>query len=429
MTSVRLAVCVALSGSALAGVSPAAAQQLGYAVQQQAETPSATLARCLRTLAADPKNFASLIAAGKAAVAIGDSDAAAGFFARADEVSPRSPLPQAGMGAVAVANGDARAAMPYFNRALQLGATVASIASDRGLAYDLLGNQAQAQADYRAALSGPDADEARRRLALSLAISGDRNGALQTLAPLQARGDTATGRVRAFVLALTGDTNDAMVATDAAMPGTWKSVAPFLQRLSALAPGQKAAAVNLGIFPDSGSAALTTASTSVGVAPTYGPRTAPTQPMGGRLASIDELLRAPAPAPAPIARPAAAAPQMALATPTVRQAIPAPAPATRATAPAASSWGKRLWLQLASGADPATLSAKFQRLRNRGGEIFDGIPGYVARSSDGTKLVIGPFRSSEDARTFSQDLQDLNISASSWTNAPSDTIVPLNEAS
>ena len=44
---------------------------------------------------------------------------------------------------------------------------------DRGLAYDLLGQQAQAQADYRAALSGADADEARRRLALSLAISGD----------------------------------------------------------------------------------------------------------------------------------------------------------------------------------------------------------------------------------------------------------------
>ena len=91
---------------------------------QQPETPAATLERCIRTLASSPTDFTSLICAGKSAVAIGDPSAAAGFFARADDVNPRSPLPQAGMGAVAVANGDARAAMPYFTRALQLGANV-----------------------------------------------------------------------------------------------------------------------------------------------------------------------------------------------------------------------------------------------------------------------------------------------------------------
>ena len=42
-----------------------------------------------------------------------------------------------------------------------------------------------------------------------------------------------------------------MVAIDAAMPGSWARVAPFLQRLPALRAGQKAAAVNLGMFPDS----------------------------------------------------------------------------------------------------------------------------------------------------------------------------------
>ena len=87
------------------------------------ETASAALARYVRTLAQDPKDFQSLIGAGRAALEIGDTQAAAGFFARADEVNPRSPLPQAGMGAVSVANGDAKAAMPYFTRAQQLGAT------------------------------------------------------------------------------------------------------------------------------------------------------------------------------------------------------------------------------------------------------------------------------------------------------------------
>ena len=127
------------------------------------------------------QGFQALIGAGKAALEIGDAQAAAGFFARADEVNPRSPLPQAGMGAVSVANGEPQAALPYFKRAQQLGAPLATFGCDRGLAYDLLGQQAQAQADYRAALGGRDGDEARRRLALSLAISGDRAGALQTL--------------------------------------------------------------------------------------------------------------------------------------------------------------------------------------------------------------------------------------------------------
>ena len=82
------------------------------------------------------------------------------------------------MGAVSVANGEPQAALPYFKRAQQLGAPLATIGCDRGLAFDLLGRQSDAQNDYRAALGGLDSEEARRRLALSLAISGNRAGAL-----------------------------------------------------------------------------------------------------------------------------------------------------------------------------------------------------------------------------------------------------------
>ncbi len=192
------------------------------------ETAAAALARYVRALADNPKDFQSLIGAGRAALELGDAQAAAGFFARADEVDPRSPLPQAGMGAVQVVNGNGKGAMPYFTRAQQLGASPATLGCDRGLAYDLMGQQAKAQADYRAALSGADSDEARRRLALSLAISGDKAGAIAALAPLSAKGDATTNRVRAFVLALAGNSRSAMSAIDAAMPGSWSSVAPFL---------------------------------------------------------------------------------------------------------------------------------------------------------------------------------------------------------
>ena len=66
-----------------------------------------------------------------------------------------------------------------------------------------------------------------------------------------ARGDAAGARTRAFVLALTGDANGAKGAIDAAMPGSSSNMAYFFRKLPALRSDQKAAAVNLGIFPHS----------------------------------------------------------------------------------------------------------------------------------------------------------------------------------
>ena len=391
------AMLLAFAGVAAIAPQPVAAQT-GYG--PYAESPAAALARNVRVLASDPKDFSALIGAGKAALDLGDTQAAAGFFARADEVNPQSPLPQAGMGAVAVADGNPQGALPYFTRAQQLGAPVATFGADRGLAYDLLGKQAQAQADYRAALGGPDGDDARRRLAMSLAISGDKAGALQTLAPLAARGDTATNRCRAFVLALTGDSNGAMVAIDAAMPGSWARVAPFFQRLPTLPPGQKAAAVNLGIFPDSNSAQYAYAA----------PQT------GDRLGGIDNFLGASAaPPPAPVAQPVVqpAPVQVAYAAPIQRRPAPPAAPSGR------------VWLQLASGPNANALQGEFRRMKSDNSDLFDGISGYVARSPDRARLVIGPFRGPSDAKIFAEDLHSVGINSFSWTNSANDQIVPL----
>lgn len=371
------------------------------------ETPAAALARDVRALAADPREFSALIGSGRAALELGDTQAAAGFFARADEVNPKSPLPQAGMGAVSVANGEPQAALPYFKRAQQLGAPLATIGCDRGLAFDLLGRQSDAQSDYRAALGGLDSDEARRRLALSLAISGNRADALNTLAPLAAKGDASTGRVRAFVLALTGDSNGAMVAIDAAMPGSWSRVSPFLQQLPSLAPAQKAAAVNLGIFPDSGATAYAYA------APPSAPRVVTTASTD-RLAGIQNLLTAPAAQVAP-PRPSASLTQVAYAT--LARSGP-----QQKTGVARSG---KVWLQLASGSDAGALPSQFQRLKSKNRELFDGITGFVAEGQDRARLVIGPFRGQSDAEIFAGDLESVGIDASKWTNSDSDRIVPL----
>jgi Flp pilus assembly protein TadD len=388
------------------------------------ETPAAALARYVRALADDPKNFDALIGAGRSALELGDTQAAAGFFARADAVDPNSALPEAGMGAVSVANGDAKGAMPYFTRAQQLGATQAMLGCDRGLAYDMLGQQAKAQADYRAALNGPDRDEARRRLALSLAISGNKAEAMSILAPLSAKGDSAVPRVRAFILALTGDPNGAMKAVDAAMPGSWARVAPFLDRLPTLASGQKAAAVNLGIFPDSSGASYAYSAPARQVT-TNVPMTQVAST--DRLSGIDALLQPsspPAAAPQPVWQQPSLDDQPQAKPVQVAYSAPPPRPASvQRTAAAQSS---KIWIQLASGRDEDSLSGEFERMKRENPELFKGITGYVAEDGSHARLIIGPFRGPSDASIFAQDLRTVGIGGFRWTNSDSDRIVPLD---
>lgn len=386
--SVKIRLATALLGCALATTVSA---QGSYS--QYDESPAAALSRYVRTLATDPKDFETLIGAGKAALEMGDTNAAAGFFARADEVDPRSPLPQAGMGAVSVANGDPQAALPYFKRAQELGLPLSAFGCDRGLAYDLLGLQAQAQADYRAALAGRDSDETRRRLALSLAISGNRNDALQTLAPLSAKGDPGVARVRAFVLALTGDPNSAIRAINAVMPGQSAGVAPFIQRLPSLTPGQRAAAVNLGMVPDTGSYALAANGS------------------GDRLSGIDSWLATPQQA----VQPARQSPQ-----PVVQASYSRPASVARPAAVQA-----KIWLQLASGQNVDDFTGRFARMKSQNPDVFKGITPYVARSADRVRLLIGPFRGASDAQILAEDLETLGITSFRFTNSQTDRIAPL----
>jgi len=289
---------------------PALAQYIGSAPPPplppalragEVETPPAALARAVRTLAQSPRDFTALISGGRAALDLGDTQAAIGFFGRAEEVRPSDPAPKIGMGAAAVATGDAGGALQWFYQAQQLGATTVAIGADRGLAQDLLGNQPAAQIDYRAALGGPEADEARRRLALSLGISGDRTGAFSVLQPLLMRRDPAAQRVRAFVLALLGDERGASNAIDSAMPGTGARMAGFFRLLPRLSAPQKAAAVHLGVFPDPSQIRVAAVSPQ-SAAPTRSPpaQIAQSQPVRQQIAAQPIAVASAVPPPAPL---------------------------------------------------------------------------------------------------------------------------------
>jgi tetratricopeptide (TPR) repeat protein len=221
----------------------------------QAAGAGAELRRNLTALALNPRSVTALNGAGRAALEMGDADAALSFFARASDAEPRNPRARAGMARALVHLERASDAMPLFSEAIALGAPETEIAADRGLAWDSLGQPARAQADYALSLRREDDPEVRRRLALSLAISGRRDEALRIIDAQLRNHDRAALRTQAFILALTGDAAGAGRTARDSMPAGADALAPFLARLASLSPSQKALAVHFGHFPSDGRAA------------------------------------------------------------------------------------------------------------------------------------------------------------------------------
>lgn len=232
---------------ALAQSAPVVAQPV---VQALPVRDSQNLNAALARLARDPRDASALLDAGKAALAMGDVDAAIGFFNRADQVSPGNPAVKAGLAGALVRNENPYDAIPLFEEAERAGAIDSALAADRGLAYDLVGDNLTAQRHYRLALARGSSEEVTRRLALSHAIAGDRRSAESTLAPLLQRQDKAAWRTRAFMLAILGQTEDAVaIANQTLTPQLANAIAPYLRYMPRLTPAQQAAAANFGHFP------------------------------------------------------------------------------------------------------------------------------------------------------------------------------------
>lgn len=212
-------------------------------------TPDAdALAEQMRILASDPKNADALTRAGELTLKLGDPTAAAVLFSRAENVRPNDGRLKADEAAVLVHLERPGEALRLFQQAVRLGADPSSYAAERGLAYDLIGQQERAQRDYRTALaSDPDNAETLRRYALSLGISGKRDAALAVLDPLIRKQDHAGWRDRAFILAMTGDPDQADKIAHAMLPADMANgLEPFFARLPNLAAVDRAFAVHFG---------------------------------------------------------------------------------------------------------------------------------------------------------------------------------------
>ncbi len=210
-------------------------------------TDADKLGDVMRQLASNPRNIDALIKAGDLSMGLGDLSGAAALFARAEKVNPRDGRAKAGMASILVRSERPGEALRYYAQAEGLGLDPRNFAADRGLAYDLIGQQDRAQRDYRVALRDAPDDETTRRYALSLGISGKPELAVQQLNPLLLKSDRGAWRSRAFILAMNGDVAGAEKIATTMMPaGTAQGLQPFFQRLPNLPASDRAFAVHFG---------------------------------------------------------------------------------------------------------------------------------------------------------------------------------------
>ncbi len=251
MPAALLPLASIMAALGVAMLAPAGAARAQAVVQALPDPASEQLNEALRRLSRNPESLPALIDAGRASIELGDIDAAEGFFNRARAVDADDGRALAGQALVALRRQDPVTALELFDRAEAAGENLDPYATDRGLAFDLIGENAQAQSLYSSALARSENPETIRRLALSHAISGDQAAFEAVLLPSLQRRDLAAYRARAFGLAILGQEEEAITIAETMLPARLSSrLAPYLRYMPRLTRAQQAAAANLGRFPE-----------------------------------------------------------------------------------------------------------------------------------------------------------------------------------
>ena len=472
LTASRAALGVAIVSTLTAFAASGAHAQQATSREVVQPLPSSQvqrLNRALLELARQPTSVPAMLEAGDASLDVGDLDAAIGFYQRAAEVDPSDARIKLGLARVYLKSGRPVEAMPLLQEAESAGAPARDVLGERALAYDLLGDQAAAQETYTRAIAlTPQDDEARRRLGISQAISGDKDSFQATLSPLIEGRDIAAFRARAFGLAILGEQERAEGIVNSVMPPDIAArINPYLAFMPRLTPAQQAAAANLGIFPraadigreDPRIARFAQAATSdaklepagepLGT-PTATPAPEPepaavrreaqgnslpqvaTREIGPPAPPVQTQPRAPVPAPQPqpVTPPASVADAFAdlgeaglpagqrsadavdiTAIDVPRETRPEPAPE-----PAKPEHPRRIWVQLATGRDVEALGFDWRRFSRRAPDLLGRFEPHVTPWGQANRLLAGPLENASAARRLVNDLSEKGLDAFTYTS-------------
>jgi len=425
-------------GSSQAGSQPGASREV---VQPLPSPNIQRLNRALMELARSPKRLGSLLEAADASLAVGDFDAAIGFYGRAADLEPNDPRVKLGTARVYLRSGRPTEALPRFAAAQAAGAPARDVLTDRALAFDMVGDQESAQKAYLRALElDPDNDVARRRLAISHAISGEADAFQDTLAPLLEQRDFAAFRMRAFGLAIMGESDRASAIVQAVMPPDLAArIVPYLAFMPRLTPAQQAAAANLGIFPraaDIGRDSPRIARMSEGEGadrvlepsgeplgtpvPTESREVAQPLPQTGTVRSVTSTPEEP-PADMSAAfadldepRPSEARARPGAVDLTIIE-IPRERPAA-AKPEAGPDHPRRIWVQVATGRDLDALAFDWRRFTRRAPELLSPYEPHTVQWGQANRLLAGPLDSDDAARDLVNALAAMGLDTFPYTS-------------
>ncbi len=419
------------------------------------------LNRALVALAKAPRDLDALVEAGTAAMGIDDLEAAVGFFGRAADIDPNNPRVALGLGAVYLRSGRPGEAIPQFDRARAAGVPAREVLPDQALAFDLVGEQAAAQAAYAEALTlDPGNDEARRRQAISFAISGNRARFEEALRPLLDKRDMAAFRARAIFPRAADigreDPRLARLATEGQADNRLAPAGEPLGRPAAPAPAPAPtptptpAPARVAVAPTPAPAAVQAPAPAPipEPAPAARPSLATFGPPAVPAPAVVQPAPAASPAPAPVpvpepARPLRVADAFAdlgadplpdarvsgdavdLTRITIKREAPPPPPKPKE--PPKPVYPSRIWVQLATGKNVSALGFDWRRLSRSGGDLLAKLKPHTTPWGEAHRLLAGPIDGRDKAQKLVRELKDKGLDSFLYVSPEGEEIQPVKQ--
>jgi Flp pilus assembly protein TadD len=390
--------------------------RMGDKARDRGELPvAASLYR--RAHDVDREQVRPLVSLGQVLTQMQRPDQAAEAFSAALVLEPSNLEALRGLGNARLALHQPAEAIPPLKQALAISSTDFRILNALGVAHDLTGDRPAAHQYYRTGLKlAPDNAPIRSNYALSLALSGDTEEALETMAPIaKAPHPTAQQRqTMALVYGLAGQQTEAERL--ARMDLDEEAVTANMVRIAALR--DESAPVAQAPQPDAPKAVPVAAvvteplpGNNRKVAPVALQAVAKVQPS----AAPEKAAAQGAPAaPKPTAAPAAAQQQAALAPAAAPSPSPAPGAQTKAAAAPAKQTGDAWLVQLASYAKPELAEKGWREISASAPDLLASRKPVVQESrladqSTVWRLRTGPFPAYSEAAGLCERLKSKGV--------------------